>query len=58
MVSITQAFSHIIILLSGLSSHQELIQEWKTPTKTISDMITQNPQSIKGVHRLMRDVCI
>ena len=35
MVSITQAFSHIMILLSGFSSNKELIEEWKTPTQTI-----------------------
>lgn len=58
MVSITQAFSHIMILLSGLWENKQLITEWQTPSQTIGDMITQNPESVKWVHRLMQELSL
>ena len=44
-MAITQAMTHLFILLSGLSDNSEkikLITEWNTPNNTIIDMIFEN----------------
>jgi hypothetical protein len=53
-VAITQALSHMYILLSWINGQNYLTENWKTPDSTIADMILENSVFMKNFARILQ----
>ncbi len=55
-VAITQALTHLFIILSWLSDNKKLTQDWRAPIWTVKDMIFENGIFIKLFEDLLLQI--